>query len=138
MRHLQQTASELGLPFGIRTMTYNSRLAQELAKWAAVEGRQSECHQAIFRAYFVDGLNIADPEVLVSLAAAAGLPSDEARQVLAARSYRSAVDRDWEHAARGGITAVPTFMIRGKSLVGAQPQAVLEKFLEENGVPRLE
>lgn len=138
MRHLQQTASELGLPFGTRTMTYNSRLAQELAKWAAVKGREIEFNQAIFRAYFVEGLNIAGPEVLVSLAAAAGLSSEDARQVLQSREYRLAVDRDWEHAARRGITAVPTFMIRGKSLVGAQPQAVLEKFLEENGVPRLD
>ncbi len=137
MRHLQQTASELGLPFGNRTMTYNSRLAQELAKWAAAKSRESEFHQAVFRAYFVEGLNIANPEVLVRLAVAAGLPSDEARQVLHTREYTLAVDRDWEHAVRRGVTAVPTFMIRGKSLVGAQPLTVLEKFLEENGVPRL-
>ncbi len=137
MRHLQRTASALGLPFGNRTMTYNSRLAQELAKWAAVKSRESEFHQEVFRAYFVEGLNIAEPQVLVHLAAAAGLPADEARQVLHAREYRLAVDRDWEHAARRGITAVPTFMVRGKFLVGAQPRAAIEKFLDENAVPRL-
>ncbi len=34
MAHLKQVASGLGLPFGDRKMTYNSRLAQEVGKWA--------------------------------------------------------------------------------------------------------
>ena len=136
VRHLRQTAAELGLPFGDRTMTYNSRLAQELAGWAADKGRENDFHRAVFRAYFSDGLNIGNPAVLVKLADAAGLPGDEARQVIESRTYRQAVDRDWDSAVRLGVTAVPTFMIRGKTLVGAQPTSVLERFLEENGARR--
>ena len=137
MRHLRQTAAELDLPFGDRTMTYNSRLAQELAKWAADKGRENDFYRVVFRAYFADGLNIGDPAVLVNLADGAGLSSDEARLVIDSRTYRQAVDRDWDRAVRLRVTAVPTFMIRGKSLVGAQPTAVLERFLEENGARRL-
>jgi predicted DsbA family dithiol-disulfide isomerase len=137
MRHLRQTAAELKLPFGDRTMTYNSRLAQELAKWAADKGRENDFHRAVFRAYFSDGLNIGNPAVLVNLADAVGLSGDEARRVIESRTYRRAVDRDWDRAAGLGVTAVPTFMIRGKSLVGAQPVALLERFLEENGAQRL-
>jgi predicted DsbA family dithiol-disulfide isomerase len=134
--HLRQTAAGLGLPFGNRTMTYNSRLAQELAKWAADKGRENDFHRVVFRAYFSAGLNIGCPAVLVNLADAAGLPGDEARQVIESRTYRQAVDRDWDRAVHAGVTAVPTFMIRGKSLVGAQPTAVLERFLEDNGARR--
>jgi predicted DsbA family dithiol-disulfide isomerase len=137
MRHLRQTAAELELPFGDRTMTYNSRLAQELAKWAAEKCRENDFHRAVFRAYFFDGLNIGNPAVLVNLADAAGLSGEEARRVIESRTYRRAVDRDWDRAVRLGVTAVPTVMIRGKSLVGAQPTALLERFLEENGALRL-
>jgi predicted DsbA family dithiol-disulfide isomerase len=91
----------------------------------------------VFRAYFSDGLNIGNPAVLVKLADAAGLSGEEAQQVIESRTYRQAVDRDWDRALRLGVTAVPTFMIRGKTLVGAQPMSVLERFLEDNGVRRL-
>jgi predicted DsbA family dithiol-disulfide isomerase len=79
---------------------------------------------------------ISLPGVLVKMADAAGLSGDEARQVIETRAYRQAVDRDWDRSVRLGVTAVPTFMIRGKKLVGAQPMAVLERFLEENGARR--
>ena len=58
MVRLKQAAQEAGLPFSDRTMTYNSRLAQELAKWAESEDRGDEFHRAVFRAYFVQGTNI--------------------------------------------------------------------------------
>ena len=47
-----------GLPYGERTHSYNSRLAQELAKWAEAKGKGSTFHDAIFRAYFVEDRNI--------------------------------------------------------------------------------
>jgi predicted DsbA family dithiol-disulfide isomerase len=136
MRHLKQTAAELGLPFGDRTMTYNSRLAQELSKWAADKGRENPFNRAVFQAYFSDGLNIGSPAVLVNLADSAGLSADEAGRIIESRKYRRAVDQDWDRAVHLGVTAVPTFMIRSNSLVGAQPTPVLERFLEENGALR--
>ena len=57
-----------GLPYGERTMTYNSRLAQELAKWAVTQPRGEAIHDSLFRAYFVDGLNIGRIDDLVRAA----------------------------------------------------------------------
>ena len=54
-----------GLPYGNRTMTYNSRLAQELGVWADTQPGGDAIHDALFRAYFVDAVNIGDPEVLI-------------------------------------------------------------------------
>ena len=76
---LRKAAEEAGLPLGDRQKTYNSRLAQELGKWAEEKGRGEEFHHAVFRAYFVDGINIARIEELVSLAKMAGLSGPEAR-----------------------------------------------------------
>jgi len=77
-----------GLPYGRRTHTFNSRLAQELAKWADTEPGGQPLHDRLYRAYFVDGRNIGDVDVLVELAASAGLRADEARRVLDERRRR--------------------------------------------------
>jgi predicted DsbA family dithiol-disulfide isomerase len=134
MAHLKKTAAGLGLPFGERKRTYNSRLAQELGKWAESEGRGDAFHEAAFRAYFVDGRNLAQTAVLLELAAAAGLDPQEARRVVEARSFKAAVDLDWERSRSLGIRAVPTFRMGLESLVGAQPYDALALMVRKNQV----
>ena len=133
---LRKVAQELGLPLGDRQKTYNSRLAQELAKWAEEKGKGEEFHDAVFRAYFVDGINIAKIEELASLAKTVGLSVKEAKKVLEGRTHGKAVDSDWKKSHQLGITAVPTFVINQRAVVGAQPYEVLEHFLEENKIKR--
>jgi predicted DsbA family dithiol-disulfide isomerase len=93
-------------------------------------------HTAVFRAYYVDGVNIAKRDVLVELAKSVGLPEEETREVLKARAFREAVDADWAMAEQLGISAVPTFVLDGWTAVGAQPYEVLERFLLDHGVKR--
>ena len=52
------------------------------------------------------------------------------------RTHKTAVDSDWKRSHQLGITAVPTFVINQKGVVGAQPYEVLEHFLEENKIKR--
>ena len=115
-------------------MTYNSRLATELGKWAESKGKGEEFHKAVFRSYYVDGSNIAKPDKLIALAAAAGLPGWEAEEVLRTRAFGKAVDADWALSAKLGISAIPTFVLDGWSVVGAQPYETLEKLLLDHGV----
>ena len=136
MLRLKKVADELGLPLGERKKTYNSRLAQELAKWAESKGRGDEFHDAVFRAYFVDGKNIGKREELVALATSMGLPAEEARTILQSRTFQDAVDSDWAKSHEMGITAVPTFVIDKQTVVGAQPYEILEQFLKANGVKK--
>ena len=133
---LRKAAGELGLPWGERKNTYNSRRAQELGKWAEAKEKGDEFHNAVFRAYFVDGKNISQPEVLAGLAEAVGLSKKEAGKVLQTRAFKEAVDADWALAYKMGITAVPTFVLDRQAVVGAQPYTVLEQFLLKNGVER--
>ncbi len=81
LQAMHQRMTELmqqeGLPYGERTHTYNSRLAQELGKWADTRGVDA-IHDALYRAYFVENRNIADIEELVRLAEDTGLPPAEA------------------------------------------------------------
>ena len=68
-------------------MTYNSRRAQELGKWAETKGCGDAFHNAVFRAYFADGRNIADENILGDIAHTVGLNANEARVVIADRTF---------------------------------------------------
>jgi len=120
-----------GLPYGERTMTYNSRLAQELGKWADTQPGGEAIHDALFRAYFVEGRDISRPEVLLEIAERAGLSVDDAREVLERRTFKEAVDADWALSREYGITGVPTFVAGRYGVVGAQPYEALEELVRK-------
>jgi predicted DsbA family dithiol-disulfide isomerase len=122
------------LPYSHRTHTYNSRLAQELGKWADTQPGGEAIHDALYRAYFVDGANVGDVEALLVVAKAVGLDVAAARTVLESRSFKDAVDADWEKSRQYGVTGVPTFVVGHQGVVGAQPYETLEKLLQEAGV----
>jgi len=136
LARLKHTADELRLPLGDRKKTYNSRLAQELAKWAELKGKADPFHEAIFRAYFVDGINIGKRDELVGLAKSVGLPEEEARSILELRTFKDAVDSDWLRSHNLGVRAVPTFFIEDRVLVGFPSYELLEQFLEASGAKR--
>ena len=121
-----------GLPYGERTHTYNSRLSQELGKWADTQPGGEAFHDAMFRAYFVDARNISDPAVLLEIVGEVGLPVDAARDVMERRTFKAAVDADWKLSRQYGITGVPTFVVGNRGVVGAQPYEVLEQLVEES------
>ncbi len=129
LAQMKTVADAEGLPFGKRTKTYNSRMAQELAKWAEEQGKGDAFHQAAFRAYFADGKNIAKIENLLDIAVSVSLDPGEAGQVARERTYKQAVDEDWHRAHELGITAAPTFLFGGGRLVGAQPYQALKQFV---------
>ena len=120
-----------GLPYGERTMTYNSRLAQELGKWADTQPGGEALHDALFRAYFVEARDISQPEVLLEIAERVGLSADGARQVLEKRTFKDAVDADWQLSRQYGVTGVPTFVVGRQGVVGAQPYEALEQLVHK-------
>lgn len=122
-----------GLPYGRRTHTYNSRLAQELGKWADTQVGGEAIHDALYKAYFVDGRNIGDIEILVDIAQSVGLDPRTASEVLTTRSFKDAVDTDWTVSRSIGVTGVPTFVCGRSGVVGAQPYQILKQLLENSG-----
>jgi predicted DsbA family dithiol-disulfide isomerase len=122
-----------GLPYGERSMTYNSRLAQELGKWADTQPGGEALHDALFRAYFVEARDISQPAVLLDIVERLGLSVDGAREMLEKRTFEAAVDADWALSRQYGITGVPTFVVGRYGVVGAQPYEALESLVRKAG-----
>ncbi len=132
-RRMAELMATEGLPYRDRTHTYNSRKAQELAKWAEAWPGGARIHDVLYRAYFVDGSNLADVDRLVEIAERIGLPGAAARAAVESGDYAGAVDRDWARSRELGITGVPTFVVGRRGVVGAQPYAVLEQLVTAGG-----
>lgn len=137
-QRLRQLAAEEGLPYGHRTMTYNSRLAQELALWAEWQEGGQRIHDALFRAYFADGVNLADLQLLLGIVEVMGLDVDDAREALQSKRYAPMLEQQWGRSRSLKISGVPTFLVGELGVVGAQPYEELEEFVVIAGAERRE
>lgn len=119
--------TEMGRSAGIdfrfdRTLITNTLPAHRILHAAKKNGKSTEMEVALFRAHFTDGKNVADPEVLVSLAASLGIGTDEAENALNSGHFDDDIRRDIAEAGSNGVTGVPFFILNGKYAVsGAQP-----------------
>lgn len=126
---LQQVANSLNLPFGLRTHTYNSRRAQELGKWAEQQGLGTPYREAIYRAYFADGRNIAEPSELAQIAESIGLSAQDAVAVLQEKRFAAEVDSDWQYGHSLGVSSVPSYQYAERWLTGFQEYAAYQQLI---------
>ncbi|HWI62474.1 MAG TPA: DsbA family protein [Symbiobacteriaceae bacterium] len=107
-------AAELGVEMHQPTAQPYTRLAHEAALWARQLGKGQEMADAIFRAHWVDGRDIGQPEVLADLALQVGLDPVELRGALHEGAAREQVEAELRQAAIHLIDAVPFFIFDGK------------------------
>lgn len=125
-------AAGVPLNLGAITRTPNTRNAHRLIHWAGVEGTQTAVVDALFAAYFVDGRDLGDLEVLIDIADIAGLDAPLIRRLMQSDAdLQEIVERD--AAARGmGVNSVPTFIVGAQHAVpGAQPPELWLKVIDE-------
>ncbi|MGE5622720.1 MAG: DsbA family oxidoreductase [Bacillota bacterium] len=115
-----------------RKRVYNTFDAHRLLHWAGLEGRQRELKHALLCAYFTDGENPASHDVLVRLAAAAGLDRQRAREILAGGAYAEETRAQERFYLEQGIHSVPAVIINERYLIsGGQPPEVFEQALRQ-------
>ncbi len=140
--HLSELAREAGLPFARARRVPNSHRALEAAEFARAQGAFEPYHRALFDAYFGQGRDIGDVEVLADLAAACDLDGAALRQALASKRYASRVDELTEDARRAGVTGTPTVIFeagdRRFPIVGAQDYQVFQHIATRFGAGRRE
>ena len=122
----------VGIPFAFDAIERqpNTLEAHRLIAWAQSrpEGDADALVEQLFRAYFVEGRFVGDPEELARLATEAGFDPDDARAFLASGALRDEVAGAEQRAREMGISGVPFFIFNGKTAVSGahEPETLLE------------
>ena len=117
-------ATEAGLTINLDriTRTPNTLDAHRLIHWAGIDNAQTPMVDLLFNAYFVEGRDIGDQEVLADLADAAGMDAAVVAKLLAGDVDAADIRARDAHSRQMGIDAVPTFIVASQHAVpGAQP-----------------
>lgn len=131
---IRQRGQSVGFTFNMaqRSRIYNTFDAHRLLHWAGLQGRQAALKHALFKAYFTDGRNPSDRDVLVQLAGEAGLDPAQARDILAAGTYAQEVRAQERWYQSQGINSVPAVIVNDQHLIqGGQPAEVFEQALRQ-------
>jgi len=129
LNNVTQMAKHTGLDYHFdRSVLVNSIKAHQFIQFAKSINRSDEAEEHLFKAFFTDGQNIADPETLVAIGEEIGLVRDEVLSALGDEQYAYQVNQDIQEARNIGVNGVPFFVFNRKyAISGAQPpQAFLE------------
>ncbi|HEY9734159.1 MAG TPA: DsbA family oxidoreductase [Drouetiella sp.] len=133
-KRLTDAGAEDGVRFDFAAMKRvpNTFNAHRLLWWSKKEDKQHHLSEVLFRAYFLEGKDIGDIEVLTAAAQEAGLDAAESRKFLSSEQGTTEV-REEENAGRLlGISAVPTFVLNGEIIAsGAIPASELASLLKD-------
>ena len=121
--YVSNMAKEEGLLYNMdQVKVANTFNAHRLIQYAKSKQKGDAAEEALFRAYFVEGKNLADISILQSIGEDIGLPSEELNGVLTTTAFQNEVKNDIKEAESIGVTGVPFFVIDRKYAVsGAQP-----------------
>jgi 2-hydroxychromene-2-carboxylate isomerase len=121
-----------GLPYARRERTYNSRLAQELGKWGELAGRPG-IHDALYRAYFVDDINISNPEDTIAVCAKLGYQPEEVRAAINDPGIKDLVKTEVDKAIARGAFGSPYIFVDDEAFWGADRLEQIEQWLASGG-----
>ncbi|HDS1557763.1 TPA: DsbA family oxidoreductase [Stenotrophomonas maltophilia] len=130
----QATARGEGLPmdFSQGQVRVTTLPAHRLLWLAGQHGVQDAVGEALFRAHFEHGQNLADTEVLTRTGVAGGLDAAEIAQMLASSRGLAEVEAGLDQARALGVSSVPTFVIDGRwAISGAQPPEAFAQALRQ-------
>ena len=133
---IKAAGDEVGIPFDFERIVRqpNTVNAHRLIAWAQdLDLKAADALiERLFRAYFVNGINIGDIDALATLAGEAGFDATAARAWLASEAGRTAIETEERRARALGVTGVPFFVFDQRLAVsGAQPPEVLLEAIEQ-------
>lgn len=125
-------ASGIEINLDAITRTPNTLDAHRLIHWAGIERKQNAVVDRLFRAYFVDGVDIGDPAELVRIASAAGMDGDVVTRLLSSDADADDLRARDADARRKGVQSVPTFVVANQHVVpGAQPTELWMQVIDD-------
>jgi predicted DsbA family dithiol-disulfide isomerase len=130
--HVSKMAEEVGLHYDFdKAIVANSFDAHRLIQLAKKKGKGNEAEENLFKAYFIEGKNIADHATLIELGNDIGLDAEEIKKMLSGNNFAEDVKHDVHEAEELGVRGVPFFVMDRKfGVSGAQAE---EAFLNALG-----
>ncbi|SJZ85952.1 Predicted dithiol-disulfide isomerase, DsbA family [Enhydrobacter aerosaccus] len=129
-QRITETAATVGLEFHLEklTRTPNTVDAHRVIRFAAQQGLQDSVVEALFKAYFCEGADIGDRELLAAIGGTGGLDPDAVWKMLASDEGKREVLANDQMARNAGIQGVPSFALQGHILFsGAVPAEEMAK-----------
>ena len=114
-------AAGIEIDFEAIRRTPNTMDAHRLIHWAGIEGRQVFVVDLLFRAFFLEGKDIGNTDVLAELGERADMDPDMVRRLLAGDTDLKQLREREAHSREMGVKAVPTFIVANQAVIaGAQ------------------
>lgn len=128
-RGVKQLADDAGLKFNLRNaIAANTQDAHMLVKMASRIGKSSWVLGQLSKAYFEEGKDYSDPDLLISIGKEAGLKEEDIRHMFDCDDYKYEIKQNMQEAANLGFDTVPTFLMdRRQAIIGSEP---VELFLK--------
>jgi predicted DsbA family dithiol-disulfide isomerase len=131
-KRIRERGAAVGFSFGARKHVWNTFDAHRMLHWAGLEGRGLELKRALLKAYHGEGRNPAAPDVLVELAAAAGLDSARAKSIVESDEFAAEVRERERYWLQQGVSGVPFVVVNDSyAIEGAQPPEAYEEAFRE-------
>ena len=128
-KRITAMADAVGFSMKPPAMLTNSRAALAATEFARDSGRDEALEERIYRAYFNDGENIGDADVVARLASETGLDAGEVADAIKSPKYEMRLKNNSLAAHQRGVSGVPTFFIGEYPLVGAQSMDAMRSIL---------
>ena len=130
-RGIREKITAQGLDYSAQPGTlYNTRMAQELAKWIDLHHPEFDARKIFYNGFLVENINLGQKEILLDYIARQGLPRAEAEQVLKDNQMAEAINLDWGRSRSVGVTSIPSFLAHKVLLVGAQGIEKMREFYQ--------
>lgn len=132
---MHQYLTEQGKQYDInfrfdKALTFNTYDVHRLWQWSKTIGKGNEFKEAMFLAYFTNGIDLSVKENLLNIIVGLGLAKSEAEMILKSDSYEQEIEMDKYQARQLGIRGVPFFLVNDKTEIsGAQDDKVFESVL---------
>ncbi|HEU5146154.1 MAG TPA: DsbA family oxidoreductase [Chryseosolibacter sp.] len=132
--HVKHVAAREGLEFNFeKQQTYpNTRNAHRIILMARETGKQNDVIEALFRAYFTNGVDLSNKENLIGIAAGAGLDRERVTLLMEGNTGKTQIEMAEKELHVLGINSVPLFIINNKTAIsGAQSVETFTRAFDE-------
>jgi predicted DsbA family dithiol-disulfide isomerase len=130
--YLKQQGLEYGIDFQLdKSMVFNTFNAHRLLQWSKEFNKSSELKEAFMKAYFTDGIDLSNPDNLISAVGMVGLDTEKAKEIINSTSYSESVNDDIYQSKTINLRGVPHFLFNDKFFIsGAQEDLVFENAIK--------